>query len=395
VSDDIWIGQGWLEQEPTRQKNRWDDPTRYPYRGHQVTGRGMHSGRNAPFGGNVSLVIRNKKDPIMSQSSRRDAGVVVSPVAGHIGAEISGVDLTAHLNDEAVQEIRQALLKHKVIFFRDQRIDHAQQVRFAGRFGEVTYAHPHEDEPIDNHPEILPIDRKRFERRYGARRTNYENRWHTDVTAAVNPPAASILRAVTVPQIGGDTTWTNLVAAYEGLPASLRELADGLKAEHRFSANLRLSQRSGSYAQRIEANPLVSIHPVVRVHPETGERALFVNPGFTSHILEVSPNQSEKLLDIFFEQVARPAFTVRFRWNPGDIAFWDNRATAHLAPQDLDDVDVERVLYRVTLKGDVPVGVNGFRSQIVQGEAFGTEVPQKLKEQIERKSARVAETASA
>ncbi|HEY4045170.1 MAG TPA: TauD/TfdA family dioxygenase [Rhodopila sp.] len=145
-----------------------------------------------------------------------------------------------------------------------------------------------------------------------------------------------------------------------------------------------MSQRSGGYARRIAANPLVSVHPVVRVHPETGERALFVNPGFTSHILNVSPSQSDKLLDIFFEQISRPAFTVRFRWNPGDIAFWDNRATAHLAPQDLDDSDVERVLYRVTLTGDIPVGPDGFRSQIVEGEAFGTQPPDKLKEQIAR-----------
>lgn len=331
----------------------------------------------------------------MSRASSNQASVIVSPIAGHIGADISGVDLSSDLSDDAVDEIRQALLKRKVVFFRNQNIDHAQQVRFAARFGEVTYAHPHEDEPIEDHPQILPIDRKRFERRYGARRTNYENRWHTDVTAAVNPPAASILRAVTVPSVGGDTTWTNLVAAYENLPASLQALANGLKAEHRFSANLRLSQRSSSYSRRIEENPLVSIHPVVRVHPETGERALFVNPGFTSHILDVSPSQSEKLLDIFFQQVAKPAFTVRFRWNPGDTAFWDNRAMAHLAPKDLDDTDVERVLYRVTLTGDIPVGVDGFRSQIVQGEVFGTEVPVKLKEQIERKSQKTAEPALA
>lgn len=331
----------------------------------------------------------------MSQAANQGAGVVVSPIAGHIGAEISGVDLSHDLSDEAVQEIRQALLQRKVIFFRNQNIDHTQQVRFAARFGEVTYAHPHEDEPIEDHPQILPIDRKRFERRYGARRTNYENRWHTDVTAAVNPPAASILRAVTVPRIGGDTSWTNLVAAYQNLPESLQRLADGLKAEHRFSANLRLSQRSGGYAQRIAANPLVSVHPVVRVHPETGERALFVNPGFTSHILNVSPSQSDKLLDIFFEQISRPAFTVRFRWNPGDIAFWDNRATAHLAPQDLDDSDVERVLYRVTLTGDIPAGVDGFRSQIVEGEVFGTQPPEKLKEQIARNEEKAKEAVPA
>lgn len=300
--------------------------------------------------------------------------VQVKQVAGHIGAEIEGVDLTKPLGEAQVKRIKQALLRHKVVFFRQQKIDHAQQVAFASNFGEVTYAHPLEDNPIDGHPEVLAIDRRRYERADG-RRYSYESRWHTDVTAVVNPPAGSILRAVNVPEFGGDTQWTNLVAAYEGLSAPLRHLADGLKAEHRFNARQRFRESDNPFVRRVAKNPQVSIHPVVRVHPETGERALFVNPGFTSHILDVSPNESEKLLEIFFDQITKPAYTVRFRWQPGDIAFWDNRATAHLAPQDLDHLDVERVLYRVTLTGDVPVGVDGFRSQIVEGKPFGTEVP--------------------
>lgn len=297
--------------------------------------------------------------------------IEVRPVAGYIGAEIGGVDLAARLSDQAVQEIRSALLKHKVVFFRNQkRVGHGEQVAFAGRFGEVTYAHPHEDEPFAEHPEILPIDNKRFEQRYGRRIASYESRWHTDVTAAVNPPAASILRAVKVPSFGGDTTWTNLVAAYENLSAPLRALADQLRAEHRFGIHL---QDSSKYLARIRENPLVSIHPVVRVHPETGERALFVSPGFTSHIVGIPRHESDALLGLFFEQIARPAFTVRFRWEPGDIAFWDNRATAHLAPQDINHLDVERVLYRVTLTGDIPVGVDGVKSEIVEGKIFSTE----------------------
>lgn len=258
--------------------------------------------------------------------------IEVKQVAGFIGAEIGGVDLSRPLHDDAVKEIRQALLKWKVVFFRGQNIDRAAQIAFTARFGEVTYAHPHEDEPIEGFEQILPIDRSRYERRNGLRRSSYENRWHTDVTAVVNPPAASILRAVDVPSFGGDTQWTNLVAAYEGLSAPLRALADTLKAEHRFNARLRLSSNS-KLVQRIAANPQVSIHPVVRVHPETGERALFVNPGFTSHILDVSPQESDLLLELFFNQITKPAYTTRFRWNNGDIAFWDNRATAHLAPK--------------------------------------------------------------
>ena len=307
--------------------------------------------------------------------------IEVKQVAGFIGAEISGVDLSQTLHDDAVKEIREALLKWKVVFFRGQNIDHAAQIAFTSRFGEVTYAHPHEDEPIEGFSQILPIDRSRYERRNGLRRSSYE--WHTDVTAAINPPAASILRAVNVPSFGGDTQWTNLVAAYEGLSAPLRALADTLKAEHRFNARLNIPSDS-KLAQRIAANPIVSIHPVVRVHPETGERALYVNPGFTSHILDVSRQESDLLLELFFNQITKPAYTTRFRWNNGDIAFWDNRATSHLAPQDLDHVEVERVLYRTTITGDIPVGVDGFRSQVVQGEVFNSELPTVLKERSEK-----------
>jgi taurine dioxygenase len=300
------------------------------------------------------------------------SAVLIKRVAGHIGAEVSNLDLSRPVSDEGVRAIRQALLQNKVLFFRGQNIDHAAQVAFTARFGQVTYAHPLEDEPNSDHPEILAIDRRRYERR-DKRRYTYEARWHTDVTAVVNPPAGSILRAVTVPEIGGDTTWTNLVAAYEGLSAPLRALADTLKAEHRFNARQRFKDGDNPYAKRVAANPQVSIHPVVRVHPETGERALFVSPGFTSHLLDVSQRESEALLELFFDQITKPAYTVRLRWNPGDIAFWDNRATAHLGPQDLDDFDVERVLYRTTLVGDVPVGVDGFRSQLIQGQPFGVE----------------------
>ncbi|KAF1049156.1 TauD/TfdA dioxygenase family protein [Xylophilus sp.] len=312
--------------------------------------------------------------------------VQVNPIAGHIGAEIEGVDLKHALGDEQVRDIRSALLRYKVIFFRNQDIDHAQQIAFTGRFGEVTYAHPHEDEPIPDFPQLLPIDRSRYEKRNGVRRASYESRWHTDVTAAVNPPAVLILRAVNVPAVGGDTTWTNLVAAYEGLPQPLKDLADSLKAEHRFFASTHYPA-DHPFAKRVNANPLVSIHPVVRVHPETGERALFVNPGFTARILDVLPRQSDRLLELFFEEITRPAYTTRFRWNNGDIAFWDNRATAHQAPTDLDHLDVERVLYRTTITGDIPVGVDGFRSQIVQGHVFGKDVPEVWKQRQEQKQA--------
>jgi len=173
-----------------------------------------------------------------------------------------------------------------------------------------------------------------------------------------------------VPEFGGDTTWTNLVAACQGLSEPLRRLADGLTAQHRFLAGYQPAAEDGPLAQRVNANLLVSNHPVVRVHPEPGEKALFVNPGFTDHILGVSAVESRRILDLFYEQIARPDYTVRFGWEPGSVAFWDNRATAHLGPTDLGHLNVERVLHRVTLIGDRPVGPTGFTSEIVEGKPF-------------------------
>jgi alpha-ketoglutarate-dependent taurine dioxygenase len=306
-------------------------------------------------------------------NTAEQVGVDVRPVAGHIGAEIRGIDLGADLDDAIVAAIRSALLRWKVVFFRDQAIDHAQQVAFSRRFGKVTPAHPHEDDPPEGFPEILPVDSRRYEAKFGKKLATYDNGWHTDVTALVNPPFASILRAVIVPPYGGDTAWTNLVAAYEGLPPALRELADRLRAKHSFGQLGRSITLASTYAEKIKANPLVAIHPLVRVHPETGERALYVSPSFTSHdseIIGLSPRQSRRILELFYEQIARPEYTVRFRWEPGSVAFWDNRSTAHLGPSDLSHLEFDRVLYRTTLEGDIPVGPDGIPSELVVGETF-------------------------
>ncbi|MEY9964552.1 alpha-ketoglutarate-dependent taurine dioxygenase [Streptacidiphilus sp. MAP12-16] len=303
--------------------------------------------------------------------------VTVRPVAGHIGADIDGVDLAQPLSESETEQVKQALQRHKVVFFRGQHLDHAAQIAFARQFGELTYAHPHDDTPPEDHPEIFTIDPRRFEERYGAgfreeyrkRQYSYFDGWHTDVTAAVNPPAGSILRAEQVPDFGGDTTWTNLVAAYQGLSAPVRAFVDTLRAEHRYGGSSKVAGDS-EYAKRVNENLLVAIHPVVRVHPETGERALFVNPGFTSHIVDVTPSESKRILDLLYAEITRPEYTVRFRWEPGHVAFWDNRATAHLAPRDLEHLDVERRLHRVTLIGDLPVGPDGRASELVAGRPF-------------------------
>jgi alpha-ketoglutarate-dependent taurine dioxygenase len=224
------------------------------------------------------------------------------------------------------------------------------------------------------------VDPRRLQQRLGpdgrrepesARKYSYTSGWHTDVTPAINPPAGSILRADVIPDYGGDTTFTSLTAAYEGLSELVRAFADTLRAEHRYGANWSGLPRSrGGYSDRYAEKALISHHPVVRVHPRTGERALFVNPVFTDNILQVTPFESRWILQHLFDELVRPEYTVRFRWEPGSVAFWDNRATAHLGPQDLGHLDVQRVLHRVTLIGEVPVGPDGRASDLVAGVPF-------------------------
>jgi alpha-ketoglutarate-dependent taurine dioxygenase len=306
----------------------------------------------------------------MTELTEHATRLDVVPLAGYIGAEIHGVDLRGPLEPAVVDEIRDALHRHKVIFFRDQQIGHAEQIAFARLFGKVTPAHPHEENPPEGFPEIFPIDSRRYETQLGRKRTSYDNSWHTDVTALVNPPAASILRADILPPYGGDTAWTNLVAAYENLPRELRDLADRLDIRHQF--NTRAVPGSQRERKVREAN-LAAWHPAVRVHPVTGERALFVSPGFTRGAKEIrgfSPTQSERILNLLWEEATRTEYTVRFRWAPGSVAFWDNRATAHLAIPDAGHLGYDRVLYRVTLEGDRPRGVDGRESELISGEPF-------------------------
>ncbi|WP_432842427.1 TauD/TfdA dioxygenase family protein [Dactylosporangium sp. CA-092794] len=306
----------------------------------------------------------------MTELKESALGLDIVPLAGYIGAEIHGVDLRDPLEPAVVDEIRDALHRHKVVFFRDQAIGHGEQIAFARLFGKVTPAHPHEDNPPEGFPQILPIDSRRYEENLGRKRTSYDNSWHTDVTALHNPPAASILRAHILPPYGGDTTWTNLVAAYENLPKDLRDFADRLDVKHQFNSRaIAGSQRD----RKVREANLVAYHPAVRVHPVTGERALFVSPGFTRGAREIrgfSPSQSERILKLLWEEATRIEYTVRFRWAPGSIAFWDNRATAHLAIADAGHLGHDRVLYRVTLEGDVPKGVDGRESELVSGEPF-------------------------
>ncbi|WP_431969977.1 TauD/TfdA dioxygenase family protein [Nocardia sp. bgisy134] len=306
----------------------------------------------------------------MTTVSEAPTTVHIAPVAGHIGAEVTGVDLRADLTDQQVADLTAALHAHKVLFFRDQHIGHAEQIAFSRRFGSVTPSHPYDDDAPTEFPEILAVDSRLYEKRFGVRKFSYTNHWHTDVSPLINPPAASLLRAEIAPERGGDTSWTNLAAAYAGLPESLRTFVDGLRAEHRFGGKQPAWQEDSDYAKKVAKAPLVTEHPVVRVHPVTGERILFVNPGFTTRIVGLSPRQSDALLKLLFDELSDPAYTVRFRWEKGSLAFWDNRATAHLAPGDLAHLDVTRVLYRTTLEGDIPVGIDGAPSTSIAGDKF-------------------------
>lgn len=292
--------------------------------------------------------------------------ITVAPQSAHIGALIGGVDLRQPLNAAEVHTIRSALLQWKVVFFREQHLSHDQQVAFSQQFGELTIGHPVFGH-VDGYPQLYSIAKHRSANSHGS---EPERRpwtgWHTDVTAAVNPPAGSILRGVTIPPYGGDTQWTNLVAAYEALSEPLKAFVQTLRAEHRFSPPAGANP-SPEYLKLLQQNTLVSEHPLVSIHPETGEKVLFISPGFLKTISGLRTRESRVLLELLWEHAVRSEFTVRFKWEVGSLAFWDNRATAHVAPQDIFALEFDRQLYRTTLVGSVPVGADGRSSQALQG----------------------------
>ena len=304
----------------------------------------------------------------MRESAAQQAAAVdVVPMAIHIGAEIRGVDLSRPLPPEHVSAVRNALLRWKVVFFRGQSLDHRTHIAAARHFGETTAGHVVYGSDGE-YPQIYSVAKNRKANRFqGQTLFRPWSGWHTDITAAINPPAASILRGDIVPPYGGDTQFTNLVAAYNALSPVMRSFVDGLHGVHRFAPPPGVDE-TPEYRELMRKRTLVSEHPIVRVHPETGERALFVSPSFLKSIVGLSPRESQVLLEFLWEHIVRPEFTVRFRWEPGSVAFWDNRATSHLAPRDIFDSDFDRQFYRVTLVGDVPVGVDGQPSKAVEGE---------------------------
>lgn len=284
------------------------------------------------------------------------------PVSGRIGAELLGVDLSASLSDELIQEIRQALVQYKVIFFRRQSLNADGQVAFARRFGNVTAAHPTLPS-LTERPEILDLD-------YGRTATR-SNEWHTDVTFVDQPPMGSILRAIEIPPVGGDTIWANSVTAYQDLPSHLRVLADQLWAVHTnaydyVEAATALPDEVRAYHKVFTSTEYETLHPVVRVHPESGERGLFIG-GFVRQIQGLSTTESADLLRLLQSYVTRPENTVRWQWQVGDVAFWDNRATQHYAIYDYDGQP--RRVQRVTIVGDRPVSIEGKTSRAIKGDS--------------------------
>jgi taurine dioxygenase len=308
--------------------------------------------------------------------------LTVSRLAGQIGAVATGVDLTQELDRATLRTIHHAVLDHKVVFFPAQHdLDHAAQIAFAARFGEpIPRARPQQGGELDAFPQIWTISPQAdidaygidHEQHYRSRHITGISGWHTDLSTAVNPPKMSVLRAAVIPSHGGDTQWTNLEAAYAGLPAPLQALADRLEAEHDFFAAYDMRPHDPTDAAILDqvGDPPIAVHPVVSVHPETRRRALFVNPARVSRILEASPRESRHLLGLWFQEVTRPEYTVRWAWSSGDVAIWDNRSTAHLGIGDYTHTGEPRRLHRVTLLGDTIAGPQGQRSRAVSGRVL-------------------------
>jgi taurine dioxygenase len=266
----------------------------------------------------------------------------VRPLAPVIGAEIEGVDLREPLDDATFREVERALHEFKVVFFRDQDPTREQQAAFARRFGPLE-EHPFLPSP-EGEPEVI-----RFEK--DADVVGVENVWHSDVSWREVPSLGSVLRARTVPALGGDTLWADMEMAYEGLSDELKARLEGAVAVHDFAHSFGLGMSPERRAEMRERFPPVE-HPVVRTHVATGRRSIYVNAIFTSHVKGLAPDESDALLRELYRQASYPEYQVRFRWTPGSVAFWDNRSTQHYAANDY--WPQARVMERVTIVGERP-----------------------------------------
>ena len=296
-----------------------------------------------------------------SGSEAAAAGVQVEPLTMRTGAIVHGVDLSAELGDGVIAQIRSALLRHRVVFFRDQHIEAEHQLAFASRFGQITAGHPTLSAEAGQ-PAILELDSLD-----GGR----ADAWHTDNTFTDRPPAFSVLRSVVIPPCGGDTMWASTVAAYDHLPGPLRLFADQLRVVHSNAPDAAAEVTYADEAARLHDEEFISTifeteHPLVRVHPETGERSLMLG-GFAQRIVGLSAGDSRTVISLLQAYVPTPENTVRWHWRQGDLAMWDNRATQHYAVNDYGDI--HRLVKRVTIAGPLPVGIDGRPSIALRGDA--------------------------
>lgn len=278
--------------------------------------------------------------------------IEVRPIAGALGAEIYGVDLSQALDDQTFDEIHRAFLDHLVIFFRDQDLTPEQQIAFSQRFGPLH----HNDfiGELSDHPEIVVVSRDPTDKYV------FGNDWHADVTYTKVPSLGSVLYAHDVPEFGGDTLFSNLYTAYETLSDTMKEMLSGLRGLHTagtifgtsgaYLDNTYLSGQKGTEIHHHQASTEVVSHPIIREHPETGRKGIFVCSVFTIGIEGMSEEESRPILNFLFEQSTRPDFTSRFRWKKGSLAFWDNRCTLHYALN--DTAGCQRLLHRVTVLDD-------------------------------------------
>jgi taurine dioxygenase len=286
--------------------------------------------------------------------------IQIQKVTAHIGARVSGVDISQPLAEDTVAALREALNTHKALVFDDVHLDDAGQEAFARHFGDLTTAHPTVPS-VAGAPNVLPVDSEQ----------GRANHWHTDVTFVLNPPQASTLRSITLPPYGGETLITSSAAAYRQLPQPLRQLADTLWAEHTNDYDYAVPVEDideDKAAQRAQFTSIKfrTAHPVVRVHPLTGERGLFIG-GFAQRIVGLSVGESRKILDLLQSYVTRPENILRHRWSPNQLVLFDNRITQHYAVDNYDGLP--RRLNRVTVAGDVPVGIEGKESYAIEGDA--------------------------
>ncbi|MFT5442389.1 MAG: taurine dioxygenase [Myxococcota bacterium] len=273
------------------------------------------------------------------------------PVAGSLGAELRGLDLSQKLDGGTVDTVLAALNEHKVIFFRQQELTPQQQVDFSAQLAPVFTDHPAYLPLLEGHPEVVVLEGQQ-----GGR----ANLWHTDVSISPRPPMGSVLYMKQSPAFGGDTIWANMAAAYDALSDRMKTYLEGLTAVHDLAGTVRnvVRERSEQAKQPGTAAPpnMAELprasHPVVRTHPVTGKKILYVNPTFTSHIEGLPPAEADQMLAFLFAHQDQPEFQCRWRWQQGDVAIWDNRSTQHYAVADYGDAP--RTIHRVTLVGDVP-----------------------------------------